>query len=76
MTQKGDTLMHFPQIATNAFPAHPSEVHELALSATTRRVRDEAGRAVGQHPIVLPGSATERDALAQIDAARYEEREG
>jgi hypothetical protein len=50
---------------------HPSEEHELVAASVTHIVRDKDDRAVGLHPIVLPGSLQERDVLAQIDRRRW-----
>jgi hypothetical protein len=51
-------------------PAHPRELHELAAASSTTVILGPTGRAVGQHPTILPGSLEERRILQELDAER------
>ena len=55
----------------NSDNLHPAEEHELALASATRTLRSQAGTAIGQVPKIYPGTAQERDALAEVDAQRW-----
>jgi hypothetical protein len=52
---------------------HPREEHDLVAASVTKRVLSQRGQTVGQHPAILPGSLAEREALALIDDARWQE---